>query len=145
MGVVMAFVVWVLTEVRSVLLAMMVACVLPWLLSFLAKHKANFKIFKDNQHPRQFDFGQGVASRLYAAHKNHYETLPVFLASVIVAMYFFVPQTTVNMYAWLYVVLRVLYAVAYAINWHIWRSVLWLMAWLSCLSLFYFAIQMASL
>lgn len=120
--------------------AMLVACLLPFAFAALAKIVGGFKM-SDNANPRDF-LGRttGLAARLNAVQANSFESLPIFLAAVLVAMYCFVPQNVINMIAWLYVFLRIGYGMAYAQNLPLLRSVLWLLSLLCCVILFYFAI-----
>lgn len=119
--------------------AMMVACLLPLVFAMLAKIVGGFRR-ADNTNPRAF-LAQttGMAARLNAAQANSFEGLPIFLAAVLVAMYCFVPQNVINVLSWLYVLLRIGYGMAYALDLSVLRSVLWFLGLLCCLVLFYFA------
>lgn len=125
------------------IVALMVACVLPFVFAFLAKMAGGFDFKADNQNPRAF-LAQttGLSARLNAVQANSFESLPIFIGAVLVAMYCFVPQNVVNGMAWLYVVLRLIYGVAYAMNLATFRSVIWSLSLVCCLQLFYFAIKM---
>ena len=85
----------------------------------------------------------GVAARANAAQQNSYETLPIFLAAVLAAMLFFVPQLIINTLAWLYVLTRVGYCAAYITNLATFRSILWVLSMAWCLMLFYLTIRMS--
>lgn len=124
--------------------AMVAASLLPIVMSMVAKVSGGFKL-ADNAHPRDFlQNATGAAARANAAQKNSYETLPVFLVAVLVAILFFVPQSTINTLAWLYVLIRVGYCVAYITNLAIFRSVLWVLSLICCLMLFYLAIRISA-
>ena len=128
----------------SAIWAMIVASLMPLLLAWLTKVMGGFHL-ADNAHPRDFmQRTTGMAARANAAQQNSYETLAVFLAAVIVAMLFFVPQSIVNVLAWLYVVIRVLYAAAYILNLATLRSILWILSMACCVMLFYLAIHITS-
>lgn len=128
----------------SAIWAMIVASLMPLLLAWLTKVMGGFHL-ADNTHPRDFmQRTTGMAARANAAQQNSYETLAVFLAAVIVAMLFFVPQPVVNGLAWLYVVIRVLYAAAYILNLATLRSILWILSMACCVMLFYLAIHITS-
>lgn len=119
--------------------AMLVACLLPFVFALLSKVSGGFRR-ADNADPRAFlAKTTGMAARLNAAQANSFESLPIFLAAVIVAMYCFVPQNVINVVAWLYVLLRIGYGMAYALNVPLVRSVLWLLSIICCVVLFYFA------
>uniref|UniRef100_UPI00227A9F34 MAPEG family protein n=1 Tax=Pasteurella multocida TaxID=747 RepID=UPI00227A9F34 len=82
-------------------------------------------------------------ARANAAQQNSYETLPVFLAAVIVALLFFVPLSVVSQLAWLYVILRIIYGLAYIANWATFRSIIWSLSLACPLMLFYLAIRLS--
>ena len=124
--------------------AMVAASFLPLLMAMLAKVFGGFSM-ADNAHPRQFlQNATGAAARANAAQQNSYETLPVFLVAVTVAMLFFVPQSIINTLAWLYVLIRVGFCVAYIINLPLFRSVLWVLSMICCVVLFYLAIRITA-
>ena len=123
--------------------SMMIASVLPLLFAILAKVLGGFGM-ADNSHPRDVVAKYtGRAARANAAQQNSYESLPIFLASVIVAMLFFVPQVVINYLAVMYVMLRVIYGIAYIINLPTLRSIIWTLSMACCFMLFYLAIKMA--
>ena len=127
----------------SVVLAMMVASLLPLGFAILAKVFGGFKS-EDNANPREFLGKQtGAAARANAAQQNSYETLPVFLAAVIVALLFFVPLSVVTQLAWLYVILRIIYGLAYIANWATFRSIIWSLSLACPMMLFYLAIRLS--
>ncbi|MBF4490399.1 MAG: putative MAPEG superfamily protein [Psychrobacter glaciei] len=127
----------------SAIWAMVVASLLPWAVSIVAKASGGFK-FRNNAHPRDFfQHATGVAARANAAQQNSYETLPIFLAAVITAMLFFVPQSIINVLAWLYVLIRIGFCVAYITNLAMFRSILWALSMACSLMLFYLAIRVS--
>ncbi|MGP9689971.1 MAPEG family protein [Psychrobacter sp. AOP22-C1-C5] len=127
----------------SAIWAMVVASLLPIVMAMLAKAFGGFNL-SDNSHPRDFlQHTTGAAARANAAQQNSYETLPVFLAAVLVAMLFFVPQLIINTLAWLYVLIRVGYCAAYISNLATFRSILWVLSIACCLMLFYLAIRIS--
>lgn len=129
--------------VAAAIWAMVVASLLPLMMAVAAKAIGGFNL-SDNAHPRDFLQGTtGAAARANAAQQNSYETLPIFLAAVIVAMLFFVPQSIINVLAWLYVVIRIGFCVAYITNLATFRSILWLLSMACSLMLFYLAIRIS--
>ncbi len=123
--------------------AMVAASLLPWAVSVVAKISGGFNV-RNNAHPRDFMQNMtGAAARANAAQQNSYETLPIFLAAVIVAMLFFVPQSIVNVLAWLYVIIRIGFCVAYITNLATFRSILWVLSMACSLMLFYLAIRVS--
>lgn len=122
--------------------AMVAASLLPLLTGALAKVIGRFQL-KDNQNPRAFQQNlTGIAARVHAAQMNSYETLPIFFAAVLTAEYMVVPQPLVNYFACAYVFLRVLYIAAYALNLATFRSIIWTLAFLCPLYLFYMAARL---
>lgn len=131
-------------KISYAIIALMVACLLPYVFAILAKKTGGFDFRADNHHPRDFlAKTTGLSARLNAVQANSFESLPIFIASVVIATYLFVPQNVINFLAWFYVLLRVLYGVAYAMDWASLRSVLWGLSLGCCLMLFYFAWIMA--
>ena len=127
----------------SAIWAMVVASLLPLAMALTAKAIGGFNL-ADNAHPRDFLQGTtGAAARANAAQQNSYETLPVFLAAVLAAMLFFVPQLIVNTLAWLYVLIRIGFCIAYVTNLAMFRSILWGLSIACCLMLFYLAIRVS--
>ena len=123
--------------------AMVVASLLPLAMALTAKAIGGFNL-ADNTHPRAFLQGTtGAAARANAAQQNSYETLPIFLAAVLVAMLFFVPQLIINTIAWLYVLIRIGFCVAYITNLATFRSILWTLSMACSLMLFYLAIRVS--
>ncbi|TXD96163.1 hypothetical protein ES754_11030 [Psychrobacter frigidicola] len=124
--------------------AMVVASLLPLVMAMSAKVFGGFNL-KDNAHPRDFlQHTTGAAARANAAQQNSYETLPIFLVAVLVAMLFFVPQAIINKIAWLYVIIRMGYCVAYITNLAMFRSILWVLSMICSLMLFYLAIRISA-
>lgn len=127
----------------SVITAMMVACLLPIVFSYISKTLGGFTP-KDNANPREFLARQsGMSARANAVQQNSYESLPVFLVAVVTALLFFVKVSVVAKLAWLYVVLRVLYGMAYVMNWATLRSVLWALSLCCSMLLFYLATRLS--
>lgn len=127
------------------IIAVVVACLLPFVCAFLAKLVGGFDFKTDNQNPREFlAKSTGLSARLNASQANSFEGLPMFIGAVVFAMYAFVPQNIVNAVAWLYVLLRVIYVMAYAMNLALFRSVIWVLSLTCCLQLFYLSIKALS-
>lgn len=127
----------------SAIWAMVAASLLPLAMALTAKAIGGFNL-ADNAHLRDFLQGTtGAAARANAAQQNSYETLPIFLAAVLTAMLFFVPQSIINILAWLYVLIRIGFCVAYITNLATFRSILWVLSIACCLMLFYLAIRVS--
>lgn len=116
-----------MSQVSVAIYCMIIASLLPFSFTLIAKITAGFKL-KDNQNPRQaLSQAQGLAARANAVQLNSFETLPIFLAAVLMAQYMIVPQAMINQLAIAYVLLRVMYGFAYLANLAGFRSVIWLL------------------
>ena len=134
---------WLPPTNGSVILAMIVASLLPLLFAFTAKILGGFTL-SDNATPREFTSRlSGIAARAQAAQQNSYETLPIFLAAVVTALLFFVPLSVVSQLAWLYILLRLIFGLAYLANWATFRSVVWVLGLACPLMLFYLAMRLS--
>lgn len=130
------------SELKSAIVAMVVACGLPFVWAMVAKVLGGFKA-KDNQNPRAFLANlQGLPARANAIQANSFESLPMFLAGVLLAIYCFVPQPVINSIAWLYVLLRIGFGVCYLANWATLRSILWALSMACVMMLFWWAMRM---
>lgn len=134
---------WLPATTGSVVVAMVVASLLPVLWVAIGKMLAGFS-GKDNAAPREFmAHATGAAARARAAEQNSYETLPLFLVAASLALVYFVPLSVVSALAWLYVLLRVLYGLAYIANWAFFRSAVWALGLACPLLLMYLVYRMA--
>lgn len=124
--------------------AMIAACLLPYVWTSLGKISGGFRM-SDNKNPRDF-FAKstGLSARMNAAQMNSFESLPMFLAAVLMAIYCLVPQQVINGIAWLYVGLRVAYGIAYMVNASALRSVLWFLSIVCIVMLFTLSLRVMS-
>ncbi len=121
--------------------AMLIACLLPFVFTWIAKMAGKFTA-EDNANPREaLDKLTGLPARANAVQQNSFETLPMFLVAVVLAMYFFVPQVVVNTLAGLYVVVRIIYGIAYLLNLPFFRSVIWTLSMVCIFMLFWLTIK----
>ncbi|MDO5651160.1 MAG: MAPEG family protein [Moraxella sp.] len=121
--------------------AMIAVGVLPLLLAMIGKYAGGFRP-THNANPRAFwAAATGLSARANAAQANSYESLPLFLAAVLMAMYTFVPQQVVNGLAWAYVGTRVVFAIAYLGNLPVLRSVAWCASFACVITLFVVALR----
>lgn len=112
-------------SIQSVIYIILAACLLPYIFNFIAKMSGGFTV-KDNQHPRAFlSSTTGFAARANAVQQNSFESLPLFIASVLMAEYLVLPAEITLKLGITYLVLRVLYGMAYLANWATLRSILW--------------------
>lgn len=83
----------------------------------------------DNQHPRQWLAKQtDWRARANAAQANSFEALPLFIGAVIIAHQLGASQLRLDVLAFLYIVLRLLYIMMYVADLATVRSVLWTLA-----------------
>lgn len=121
---------------------LLVACLLPIACAGLAKSRGFGKPRReggfDNHQPRQWLAQlQGWQARAHAAQLNSFEALPLFIAGVLVAQRLNAAQATVDGLALAFIVLRIGYIGAYLADRANLRSVLWLLALLCCVALFF--------
>jgi uncharacterized MAPEG superfamily protein len=128
-------------DIAPAIYCMLIASLLPILWVWVGKFAGRFKA-TDNQNPRAFwANAQGLAARAHAVQANSYETLPVFLSAVLLAEYMVVMQWAINRLAIMYIVLRLLYGVAYVTNQATLRSVLWVLGMACPILLFVLSVR----
>ncbi len=111
----------------------LVAALLPYFLVVLAKLGKQF----DNHAPRlQLAAAQGWQQRLNWAHLNAFEAFAPFAAAVIIAQQLHAPQPQIDSLALVFIGLRILHAVFYALDKPTLRSLSWAGAYLCILGLF---------
>lgn len=129
-------------NISGIIYLLLIACLLPYAFTFIAKAAAGFKI-KDNQNPREFlAQSTGLAARANAVQQNSFESLPLFIAAVLIAEYMVVPQYLVMTLGMAYIALRILYGICYLINWSTLRSIVWLMSMLCPITLLLLVIRL---
>ena len=117
-------------SISGIIYLILAACLLPYVFTLIAKKSAGFSS-KDNQNPRAFlEKSSGLASRANAAQQNSFESLPLFIAAILMAEYMVVPQSVVMTFGVAYLVFRVLYGICYLANWATLRSIVWLLSML---------------
>jgi len=115
--------------ISGIIYIILAACLLPYVFTGIAKMAGGFKA-RDNHNPREFlAQTKGVAARANAAQQNSFESLPLFIAAVLMAEYMVVPQGIIMTLGLAYLVLRVIYGICYLANLAMLRSIIW------CLSL----------
>ncbi|MGS5087382.1 MAPEG family protein [Hydrogenophaga sp. A37] len=108
----------------------LVAALLPILCATLAKWGALSKPRReggyDNHHPRAWLAQQtDWRARANAAQANSFEALPFYIGAVIIAHQLGVFQTRLDLLAFLYIVLRLMYILFYLADMATFRSVVW--------------------
>jgi uncharacterized MAPEG superfamily protein len=114
------------------------AALLPYLATTIAK--VGGERF-NNRNPRGWlDRQQGFRKRADNAQLNSFEAFPFFAAAVIVAHLAHAPQDRVDVVAVIFVLARLGYLICYLADWHWMRSLVWLVGWLACLTIFLLAV-----
>ncbi|MHA3083339.1 MAPEG family protein [Acinetobacter sp. ANC 5383] len=112
-------------SISGIIYLILTACLLPYVFTFIAKIAGGYKL-KDNQNPREFlAKTTGLAARANAVQQNSFESLPLFLASVLMAEYMVMNQNMIMTLGIAYIVLRILYGICYLVNWATLRSIIW--------------------
>lgn len=115
-------------DMSWIILIITLACLLPYVFSMIAKLSAGFR-GQDNENPRQFlSQTTGLAARANAAQQNSFESLPLFIAAMLLAEYLVVPSYTIIILGTAYLVFRVLYGVCYLANLATLRSLIWVLS-----------------
>lgn len=101
------------------------AILLPYVWTGVAKFTSGFRP-QDNHNPREYlDKLQGPAKRAHWAQLNTFESVPGFMAAVIIAHLAAAPQGKIDAIAIAYVVLRLLYGILYITDQARLRSLVW--------------------
>lgn len=130
-------------SISGVIYLILAACLLPYVFTLIAKKSAGFRA-KDNQNPRAFlEKSTGLASRANAAQQNSFESLPLFIASILMAEYMVVTQSLVMTFGIAYLVFRVIYGICYLANWSSLRSIVWLLSLLCPITLLLLIIKIS--
>lgn len=113
-------------------------CVLAaGILPLLTVYPAKFDRKLDNRDPTARHAEQtGLRRRAYAAHRNGFEAFPLFAVAVIVAQSTGADQATVDALAVAFVVVRVLFTLAYYANLSLVRSGLFAVGFAATVAIF---------
>lgn len=131
-------------SISGIIYIILIACLLPYSFTIIAKWSAGFKN-KDNENPRAFlNQAMGLAARANAAQQNSFESLPLFIAAILIAEYMVIPQFIVMTFGIAYLVLRVLYGLCYLANWATLRSIIWLLSLLCPITLLLLVIRLTT-
>ena len=115
-------------RISGIVYLIIIACLLPYVFTVVAKMAGGFKS-EDNQNPREFlAKTTGLAARANAVQQNSFESLPLFVAAVLMAEYMVIPQVVVMMFGIAYIVLRIAYGICYLANWATLRSIVWILS-----------------
>ena len=128
--------------ISGIIYLILIACLLPYVFTVIAKKTAGFK-GRDNQNPRDFlAKTTGLAARANAAQQNSFESLPLFIAAILMAEYMVVPQAVIMTFGIAYIVLRIVYGICYLANWATLRSIVWILSLLCPICLLLLVIKL---
>lgn len=112
----------------------LIAALLPFAATLVAK--AGGERY-NNRDPRAWlERQQGLRKRADNAQKNAFEAFPFFAAAVIIAFLAHAPQERVDILAIIFIAARVVYLVCYLADWHWARSLVWMLGFVACLTIF---------
>ncbi|MDO8268204.1 MAG: MAPEG family protein [Moraxellaceae bacterium] len=101
------------------------AILLPYVWTGVAKFGSRYRP-RDNHAPREFlENLEGPAKRAHWAQLNTFESIPGFMAAVIIAHLAAAPQVAIDAIAVTYIGLRLLYGVFYINDKAAMRSLVW--------------------
>lgn len=131
-------------SISGIVYLILIACLLPYLFAVIAKMAGGFKS-EDNQNPRAFLANTtGLAARANAAQQNSFESLPLFIAAILLAEYMVIPQFIIMTFGIAYLVFRLLYGLCYMANWATLRSIVWLLSLLCPICLLLLVIKLTA-
>lgn len=117
-----------MSGIDGIIYLILIACLLPYVFTIIAKVAGGFSM-RDNQAPREFlAKTTGLAARANAVQQNSFESLPLFIAAILMAEYMVVPQYFTMMMGSAYIVLRMIYAICYLLNLSTLRSIIWFLS-----------------
>ncbi|MGE8685011.1 MAG: MAPEG family protein [Acinetobacter sp.] len=130
-------------SISGIIYLILGACLLPYAFTFIAKKAAGFKL-SDNQNPREvLARSTGLASRANAVQQNSFESLPLFIAAILMAEYMVIQQQFIMTFGIAYLVLRVIYGMCYLANWATLRSIIWTLSMLCPICLLLLVIKLS--
>lgn len=120
-----------MSGIDGIIYLILIACLLPYVFTIIAKASSGFKA-ADNQNPREFlAKTTGLAARANAVQQNSFESLPLFIAAILMAEYMVVSQHLIMMLGIAYIVLRIIYGICYLANISALRTIIWALS-LAC-------------
>ncbi|CAB1219867.1 MAPEG family protein [Acinetobacter bouvetii] len=131
-------------SISGIIYLILIACLLPYVFTTIAKKAAGFKA-RDNQNPREFlSKTTGLAARANAVQQNSFESLPLFIAAILMAEYMVIPQRIIMSIGIAYIILRIFYGVCYLANWATLRTVIWTLSLLCPVCLLLLVIKLTT-
>ncbi|MCX5467539.1 MAPEG family protein [Acinetobacter nematophilus] len=117
-----------MSGIDGIIYLILIACLLPYVFTIIAKVSGGFNV-TDNQNPREFlAKTTGLSARANAVQQNSFESLPLFIAAVLMAEYMVVSQHLIMMLGIAYIILRIIYGICYLANISALRSIIWFLS-----------------
>jgi uncharacterized MAPEG superfamily protein len=117
-----------------------ISILLPLLYTGVAKFSGGDYQPKHNLEPREFlNNLEGFRQRANWTQLNTHESIPAFMAAVIIAHQIGGEQASIDVLAVFYIVLRLVYGVLYILNKGLLRTLTWTLSLLCILGLFFTA------
>lgn len=114
--------------IDGIIYLILIACLMPYGFTILAKMMGGFNL-QDNQNPREFlAKTSGLAARANAVQQNSFESLPLFIAAILMAEYMVINQGLTMLLGIAYLVLRLIYGICYLCNLSTLRSIIWFLS-----------------
>lgn len=117
-----------MSGIDGIIYLILIACLLPYVFTIIAKVSGGFSA-ADNQNPRDFlAKTTGLSARANAVQQNSFESLPLFIAAVLMAEYMVVSQHLIMMLGIAYIILHIIYGICYLANISALRSIIWFLS-----------------
>lgn len=117
-----------MSGIDGIIYLILIACLLPYVFTIIVKVSGGFSA-ADNQNPRDFlAKTTGLSARANAVQQNSFESLPLFIAAVLMAEYMVVSQHLIMMLGIAYIILRIIYGICYLANISALRSIIWFLS-----------------
>ncbi|KAF1020194.1 MAG: hypothetical protein GAK29_03704 [Acinetobacter bereziniae] len=117
-----------MSGIDGIIYLILIACLLPYVFTIIVKVSGGFSA-ADNQNPRDFlAKTTGLSARANAVQQNSFESLPLFIAAVLMAEYMVVSQHLIMMLGIAYIILHIIYGICYLANISALRSIIWFLS-----------------
>ncbi|MAZ44375.1 MAG: hypothetical protein CMF48_04285 [Legionellales bacterium] len=108
-----------------------IACVLPYVFTIIAKSSSEFS----NKRPREYlENCQGFRKRAHYAQLNGFETLPFFIASILISYKHTAPEQ-IDTLAMAFIAARILHGLCYVFDLALLRTVFFTVGFICCTKL----------
>lgn len=115
----------------------LIAAILPYILVAFAKAGGKTGLKFDNHCPREYcEKLQGWRKRAYWAQLNGFEAFAPFAVAVLIAQHSFVEQSTIDTFAIVFILARILHGIFYIYDQATLRSLSWALGFVCVVGLF---------